>query len=130
MTKGTGFVHTAPAHGQDDFLVALKHQMPIVKIQRLDLIRLILTFILSYQLNLIDDEGNYNGETESDLQGLSVLGEGQKKVLDHLKKDIVYYERYEHSYPYDWRTKNPVILRASLQWFIDTDSIKHKALVG
>lgn len=130
MTKGTGFVHTAPAHGQDDFIVALKHQIPIVNIQSFHFIGSILTyFSLLYQLNLIDDEGNYNGETGSEFKGLNVLVEGQQKVLDHLKKNIVHYERYEHSYPYDWRTKLPVILRASLQWFIDTESIKNRALV-
>ena len=60
---------------------------------------------------------------------MSVLGEGQVKVLDLLKNDIIHHEQYEHSYPYDWRTKLPVILRASLQWFIDTESIKQQALV-
>jgi len=86
--------------------------------------------LLLYQLNCIDDEGGYNAETLSDLEGLNVLGEGQQKVLDYLGKDIVHFERFEHSYPYDWRTKLPVILRASLQWFIDTESIKNKALVS
>ena len=78
---------------------------------------------------MIDDEGNYNEEAAADLHGLSVLGEGQQKVLDYLKNDIIHYELYEHSYPYDWRTKLPVILRASLQWFVDTGAIKLKALV-
>ena len=44
--------------------------------------------------------------------------------------DVVHLERYVHSYPYDWRTKQPVLLLASRQWFIDTDSIKQRALVG
>ena len=44
--------------------------------------------------------------------------------------DVVHLEKYVHSYPYDWRTKQPVLLLASQQWFIDTDSIKQRALVS
>jgi isoleucyl-tRNA synthetase len=77
----------------------------------------------------VDEAGRYNDETGSGLIGLEVLGQGQEAVLKLVQDDIVHLETFEHSYPYDWRTKLPVILRASLQWFIDTDAIKHQALV-
>jgi isoleucyl-tRNA synthetase len=47
-----------------------------------------------------------------------------------LSADILHSEQLVHSYPYDWRTKQPVILRASWQWFIDTNAIKQKAIVS
>lgn len=50
-------------------------------------------------------------------------------VLDLLSEYILHQEPFTHSYPYDWRTKQPVIIRASKQWFIDTSKIKDKAQV-
>lgn len=82
-----------------------------------------------FQMNLVDDNGWYSSDAGKILCGLSVLDEGQKTVLQILKNDIIFQEDFRHSYPYDWRTKKPVILRASLQWFIDTDKIKHQAIV-
>ncbi len=43
---------------------------------------------------------------------------------------LIHVEDYEHSYPYDWRTKLPIIIRASKQWFIDTEAIRQKAEVS
>ncbi|KAK7790577.1 hypothetical protein R5R35_005944 [Gryllus longicercus] len=105
---GTGLVHTAPAHGPDDFVIALQHQIPLV--------------------NLVDENGCYTVEAGTDLEGLSVLKEGNTKVLEKLKSHIIHLENYVHSYPCDWRTKQPVIVKASYQWFIDTDALKAKAL--
>lgn len=51
-------------------------------------------------------------------------------VLELLKQNILHSEDYIHSYPYDWRTKKPTILRASKQWFINTTSIRDTALVN
>lgn len=48
--------------------------------------------------------------------------------MEKLKKDILISETINHSYPIDWRTKQPVIIRASDQWFINTDNIKDNAL--
>lgn len=75
----------------------------------------------------MDESGQYTHE--GNLKGLSVLKEGNEKVLDILKTSILSQEEYVHSYPYDWRTNKPIILRASQQWFIDTNSIKERALV-
>ncbi|XP_031347097.1 isoleucine--tRNA ligase, mitochondrial isoform X2 [Photinus pyralis] len=107
-TKGTGLVHTAPAHGHDDFLVALDHKL--------------------FTSSLVDENGCYTSSVGAKLAGLFVLTEGTKVVLDILKEDILHAGNYIHSYPYDWRTKQPIIIRASKQWFIDTNQIKHKAI--
>jgi len=51
-------------------------------------------------------------------------------VLDAMAEDIVSRDTITHSYPHDWRTKQPLITRASQQWFIDTMKLKRRALVG
>ena len=45
-------------------------------------------------------------------------------MVELLGSDVLYSEMITHSYPYDWRTKKPVFLRASKQWFINTDKLK------
>jgi hypothetical protein len=50
-------------------------------------------------------------------------------VIDLLGPSLIHKEDFVHSYPYDWRTKKPVIIRASRQWFIDTQALKPRALV-
>lgn len=86
--------------------------------------------LYSFQINLVDENGIYTEDSIPQLVGLNVLLNGQEKVLELLKNNIIHLENFVHSYPYDWRTKLPVILRASLQWFIDTQALKDAALVG
>ncbi|XP_052743291.1 isoleucine--tRNA ligase, mitochondrial isoform X2 [Bicyclus anynana] len=105
--KGTGLVHTAPAHGPEDFLVALKNNMIV-------------------ECN-VDELGRYINLGPK-LDSLQVLKEGQDAVIKMLEHSIIQTGTYIHSYPLDWRTKKPVILRASHQWFIDTSALKEKAL--
>ena len=47
-----------------------------------------------------------------------------------LRDHILHEEEFEHSYPYDWRTKEPVILRACKQWFVNTSEVKEAAIVS
>lgn len=77
----------------------------------------------------MDEAGCYTPEAGEKLQGKFVLGDGNKTVLEMVAENVVHSETYVHSYPYDWRTKQPVILRASRQWFVNTDAIKAKAIV-
>ncbi|KAF7994167.1 hypothetical protein HCN44_011436 [Aphidius gifuensis] len=105
---GTGLVHTAFAHGTEDFLVGLAHKIPVI--------------------SLVDEDGKYTDEAGAKFAGLDVLTEGGKTVLDHIGENVVHTEKIIHSYPYDWRTKKPVITRASNQWFINTDILKKKAM--
>ncbi|XP_076634653.1 isoleucyl-tRNA synthetase, mitochondrial isoform X1 [Colletes latitarsis] len=110
MDLGTGLVHTAPAHGSDDFLVALENGIPV--------------------LSLVDSEGRYTEEAGPEFHGLKVLTEGTDKVLNHIAQDVLHFEIFTHSYPYDWRTKQPVLMRASNQWFIDIDSLREKVIAS
>ena len=107
-TAGTGLVHTAPAHGQDDFRVGLQ---------------------FSLQGNCaVGEDGRFLPEAGADLQGLEIFSEGGQRVVELLGEDVMYSETITHSYPYDWRTKKPVFLRASKQWFINTDKLKARAM--
>ncbi|KAG8182722.1 hypothetical protein JTE90_026173 [Oedothorax gibbosus] len=109
MDKGTGLVHSAPNHGLEDYTVARKYN-------------------LSLDPCLVDEEGCYNNHTIPELKGKEALQSGSQKVLDLLADDILHREDYKHSYPYDWRSKTPVIIRSCHQWFINVQSIKEKAL--
>ncbi|KAM3594791.1 uncharacterized protein V6R79_014306 [Siganus canaliculatus] len=109
MAKGTGLVHTAPAHGMEDYSVA-SH------------------FKLSVEC-MVDEDGKYTELAGPELQHLSVMTEGTDKVISMLMEcgALVKEEQCVHSYPYDWRTKQPVVIRPSKQWFISTESLKDKA---
>ncbi|KAL6259758.1 hypothetical protein P5V15_009672 [Pogonomyrmex californicus] len=105
---GTGLVHTAPAHGPEDFLIAIENNIPV--------------------LSLIDENGCFAKEAGDEFSGLDVLDNGANKVLQCLGENVLHTDTITHSYPYDWRTKKPIIIRASHQWFIDIKSIKEKAI--
>uniref|UniRef100_A0A8C9ZMF1 Isoleucine--tRNA ligase, mitochondrial n=1 Tax=Sander lucioperca TaxID=283035 RepID=A0A8C9ZMF1_SANLU len=109
MAKGTGLVHTAPAHGMEDYSVASQ-------------------FKLSVEC-MVDEDGKFTELAGPELQNLSVMREGTDKVISMLKEcgALVKEEQCVHSYPYDWRTKQPVVIRPSKQWFINTASLKDKA---
>lgn len=79
---------------------------------------------------MVDESGCFTPEAGGNLEGLFVLSNGTEAVLKILNNKIVHDEVYVHSYPYDWRTNQPVILRSSKQWFIDTDAIKARAIVS
>lgn len=79
---------------------------------------------------MIDDDGCFTKETGDEFSGLNVLNDGANKILQRIGEDVLHTDMIKHSYPYDWRTKKPVIIRASYQWFIDITSIKEKAIVS
>ena len=105
---GTGLVHTAPAHGPDDHRIGLENGLD-----------------LSCP---VDENGRFGPEAGLDLGGLEVLGEGSRRVIEVLGPAVLRKGSFVHSYPCDWRTKKPVILRASMQWFISVESLKDGAL--
>ncbi|KAM8946667.1 isoleucine--tRNA ligase, mitochondrial isoform 3-T3 [Pelodytes ibericus] len=109
MGKGTGLVHTAPAHGIEDYSVASHHKLSVDC--------------------LVDEEGCFTVEAGPELKNKPVMGEGNEAVIQMLigSKNLLKEEGFVHSYPYDWRTKKPVIIRASKQWFVNTADIKDKA---
>ena len=108
--SGTGLVHTAPNHGQDDFVVGRKYNLGMI--------------------SLVDDRGIFNEDAGEELAGLSVLKEGNAKVVEILTANgtLIKEEAYNHKYPYDWRTKKPVIVRATEQWFASVDGFREEAL--
>ena len=108
--SGTGLVHTAPNHGHDDFIVGKKYELGL--------------------LSLVDDRGIFNEDAGEELAGLSVLKEGNNKVVEILTANgtLIKEEAYNHKYPYDWRTKKPVIVRATEQWFASVDGFREDAL--
>lgn len=106
--KGTGFVHTAPSHGHDDFLVFMNKKTALKK--------------------LVDETGCYNNSAPAFLRGKKVLEDGNKLVLECIGENILKLRDFTHSYPIDWRTKKPVIILASEQWFINTEKLKANAI--
>lgn len=107
--EGTGLVHTAPSHGHDDYLVGMNHKLDLGC--------------------AVDGKGRFTAEAGSELEGLDVLGKGNEAVIARLGDvgALVHEHPYEHRYPYDWRTRKPVIIRATEQWFADVSSLKEKA---
>ena len=112
--SGTGLVHCAPGHGADDYEACLKQNIPAFA--------------------PVDDHGRFTNlalpDEPSLLTGLEVLGEGSDRVLEYLQhfKYVLATHDHTHKYPYDWRTKLPVIVRATEQWFANVGSIKDSAL--
>ncbi|MEH2115730.1 isoleucine--tRNA ligase [Nostoc sp.] len=107
--SGTGLVHTAPGHGQEDYIVGQRYGLPI--------------------LAPVDDNGNFTEEA-GQFAGLNVLGDGNQAVIDALTAagSLLKEEAYPHKYPYDWRTKKPTIFRATEQWFASVEGFREEAL--
>jgi len=107
--SGTGLVHTAPGHGQDDFIVGQRYGLPV--------------------LSPVDDEGNFTAEA-GPFAGLNVLGDANAAVIKALREAgaLLKEEDYGHRYPYDWRTKKPTIFRATEQWFASVEGFREEAL--
>lgn len=101
LDTGTGAVHTAPGHGQDDYLVALEFDIPM--------------------LMPVDDNGVFTGEA-GQFAGLST-DEANPVIIDWLREQgtLVAEKKINHSYPHCWRCHEPVIFRATDQWFVSMD---------
>ncbi len=123
--SGTGLVHTAPGHGQEDYIVGQKYHLPI--------------------LSPVDDKGTFTAEA-GQFAGLTVvdrpnynkdgllskieISEGNQAIIEALKEtnSLLKQEPYQHKYPYDWRTKKPTIFRATEQWFASVEGFREQAL--
>lgn len=102
---GTGCVHTAPAFGVDDFNTGMRYG-------------------LEMDVN-VDEQGKLMESTGEDLEGLYV--EDANKVVTQKLDDLgalLNLTFITHSYPHDWRTKKPIIFRATTQWFASIDKIR------
>ena len=109
--SGTGLVHTAPGHGQEDYLVGQRYNLPI--------------------LSPVDDKGNFTSEAGV-FAGLNVLKDANESIIQALGEQgaLLKEEPYQHKYPYDWRTKKPTIFRATEQWFASVLGFKEEALAA
>jgi len=98
LDEGTGCVHTAPGHGQEDYEIGVKYKIPI--------------------FTTLDSKGRFNEEAGK-FKGLSYK-EGNIAVIEELKKNgtLLKVCKIIHSYPHCWRCKKPVVFRATKQWFV------------
>ena len=108
LDSGTGLVHTAPAHGVEDFATGLRYKLPVD--------------------NPVDDDGRFFPRIPL-VGGLSVW-QSNDKIIQTLtdRQRLVRVASYKHSYPHCWRHKSPLIFRATRQWFIGMDSGEGRTL--
>ena len=110
IDAGTGAVHTAPGHGADDYNYSLKYNIGI--------------------LSPVDDKGHMTKEAGK-YEGM-FYAKASKAIVEDLTESghMLYHTTFVHSYPHDWRSKKPVIFRATEQWFISVDEsdIRQNAL--
>ena len=106
---GTGLVHTAPGVGEDDFNIGVKYGLDVYV--------------------PVDDKGYMTEDTGEDFAGL-FYEDANEVSLKKLEEAGVLLKQmdYEHSYPFDWRTKKPIIFRATPQWFASVDKIRDQIL--
>ena len=107
--SGTGLVHTAPGFGMDDFMIGKKYDLPVY-------------------VN-VDSQGNMTEECGERLAG-QYVEDANKTVTQWLdENDALLNLRFiTHAYPHDWRTKKPIIFRATTQWFCSIDKIREPLL--
>ncbi|MCV3527980.1 isoleucine--tRNA ligase [Campylobacter lari] len=113
MDGGTGLVHTAPGHGEDDYYVCLKYNIEVIM--------------------PVDDGGCYDETLRAkgllpehllnEFIGLHIF-KANERILELLGKNLLESSKFTHSYPFCWRTHKPVIYRATKQWFILMDEKK------
>ena len=108
VDSGTGCVHTAPGHGEDDFFVGQKYNLDV--------------------LCPVDDKGVMTEEAPG-FEGM-FYDKANKPITDKLNEvgALLKLEFITHSYPHDWRTKKPVIFRATSQWFASIKDFREDLL--
>ena len=110
LDTGTGTVHTAPGHGQEDYESGLEYNIPIY--------------------SPVDDQGRFTSDVQF-FAGRYVF-DANEAVIQKLREvgALVHTEIYTHQYPHCWRCKNPIIFRATEQWFIsmEKNNLRQKAL--
>jgi isoleucyl-tRNA synthetase len=109
--EGSGVVHIAPGHGEDDYAAGLKEGLEVFA--------------------PVDDRGRFEGTGVEELEGEFVF-KANERIIDMLKERgaLLHRENISHSYPHCWRCKKPVIFRATEQWFISmkTNGLREKCL--
>ncbi|ALS37293.1 isoleucyl-tRNA synthetase [Enterococcus rotai] len=108
LDAGTGLVHTAPGHGEDDYIVGKKYNLDV--------------------LSPVDNRGVFTDEAPG-FEGIfyDKANPMITALLDE-KDALLKLDFFTHSYPHDWRTKKPVIYRATPQWFASIDKFRQNIL--
>jgi len=110
MEEGTGCVHTAPGHGQEDYFTGKRYNLPTIM--------------------PVDQRGKFDN-TAGEFSGMKVY-DANNKIVEKLKSlgALVHEEEVRHSYPHCWRCKKPIIFRATEQYFmkIDHDGLREEML--
>lgn len=110
LDAGTGIVHIAPGHGQDDYEIGMKHDLEIYA--------------------PVDEKGVFTNDVEY-FAGMFVY-DANESIIEKLREvgNLLDEGRLTHSYPHCWRCKNPIIFRATPQWFIsmEKNGLRSKAL--
>lgn len=104
LKEGTGIVHIAPGHGQEDYQIGLKYELPV--------------------LALVDVKGKFTKEVPQ-FSGMDVFS-SNKLIIEKMQNSshLLLSEEIVHTYPHCWRCKKPIIFRATAQWFLDVDKNK------
>jgi isoleucyl-tRNA synthetase len=102
LEQGTGLVHIAPGHGEEDYKVGLNYKLPVVM--------------------PVDSKGHFDSSVPEFISGKH-YDASNKIITERMKEDgnLLKLEFVKHSYPHCWRCKKPVIFRATEQWFISVD---------
>lgn len=112
LDAGTGCVHTAPGHGQEDYIVGARYGLN--------------------PFSPVDDRGVFTSEA-GPYAGMSVF-EANAKIVDDLRASgrLLHTEEYEHSYPHCWRCACPVLYRSTPQWFVslEANALRERALAA
>jgi isoleucyl-tRNA synthetase len=108
LDAGTGCVHTAPGHGEDDFAIGQRYGLEV--------------------LCPVDDQGKFTAEAPG-FEGI-FYDHANKMITEKLEQSghLLKLEFIVHQYPHDWRTKKPVIYRATEQWFASVDQFRQQML--
>lgn len=108
LEAGTGCVHTAPGHGEEDFAIGQKYQIGV--------------------LCPIDDQGKFTSEAPG-FEGI-FYDKANAMITEMLKESgkLLHLSFIQHQYMHDWRTKKPVIYRATEQWFASVDKFRQQIL--
>jgi len=102
LEDGTGLVHTAPGHGAEDYQTGLREGLEIY--------------------SPVLEDGTYDDTVPEWLRG-RLIWDANGEIVEHLRRSghLFHDHRFTHSYPHDWRSKTPVIFRATEQWFVGVD---------
>jgi len=110
--EGTGLVHTAPGHGNEDYFTGIRYKLDIIM--------------------PVDSRGKFD-TTAGEFQGLNVF-DANRLILEKLQGlgALLFNSQIQHSYPHCWRCKAPIIFRATKQWFlsIDKNDLRKKLLTA